>query len=54
MSRKNRYSPPPHQSEAWPNATEYPASAHAAPTKPSAEKLIINVLSVFFARTSPP
>ena len=36
------------------NAIEYPKSAHAIPTKSRAEKLIINVLSAFFARTIPP
>ena len=46
--------PPTHMPWSFPNASEYPTSAHARPTKPSAAKLIIMVLSVFFARTMPP
>jgi hypothetical protein len=35
-------------------ASEYPTIAHATPTKPREMKLIIIVLSAFFARTKPP
>jgi hypothetical protein len=35
-------------------ASVYPSSAQAMPTNPSETKLIIIVLSAFFARTSPP
>ena len=45
---------PPTIGEPGAKAKEYPASAHSTATGPSDTKLIIIVLSAFFARTIPP